>query len=472
MNLYPAIQAHMGSWTYYIVRMSMRDLAFHVGFASEIQDDPALDHAIQRDLKEGRAKNEIAHYLKHPDRFFSSIVVAAMGGNPTFDQIKIEYAPDQRLVAKNMQGAFGVLAFDGGEDYYALDGQHRLQAVKYLLNTSEKRDIIPPAGFEHEQISVLLVCAEDKKDREFLRLHRRLFANLNRYAKPTLPGENITMDEDDAFAILTRRLINSHAFFKAKDAATFRIQTEGGKNLAPTVRRTNSDGKKMSMPSPYFTTLQTLYDINQRLLITEERGNGIMSTRKLGEFMRFRPNDELLDQLYQELKLCWDALLAVIPDLEKEPGTMRRHGMPEKDHLLFWPIGQEVLGEVARFLLDSACEGKNPGALSDAKKALSDLGKIDWQLLAPPWKNLFIVWEEKEDKKTGKINAKWIMRTGSREPARKIGFRLILWMIGATDESERDLKQEWHNRLVPVKSQDEADEMWKKVKGQRQKLSA
>ena len=470
MNLYPAVRARMGSWTYYIARMSMRDLASQVGFASEIQDDPTLDHAIQRDLKGGRAKNEIAHYLRHPNRFFSSIVVAAMGGNPTFNEVKMEFTPDQRFVAQGMKNAFGVLSFDGGEDYYALDGQHRLQAIKYLLNTTEKRDILPPKGFEHEEVSVLLVCVERKDDKEFLRLQRRLFSYLNRYAKPTLPGENITMDEDDAFAILTRRLINSHEFFRARDAVTFRVQTEGGKNITPTVKVKNSQGKSVSKPSPYFTTLQTLYDINESLLITGQRGHGEMSVGKLKEFVRFRPTDEKLDELYGELEMCWNAMLAAIPDLRKEPEGMRRHGTPEKDHLLFWPIGQEVLGQAVRFLLDKAFSGGNPDTVSKAKKALASLGRIDWQLLSPPWKNLFIIWDEKEDKKTGD-KGRWIMRTGSREPARKIGLRLVLWMIGETDESESDLKREWRNRLVPAQEEKEANAMWKKVKEQRKEIS-
>ena len=81
MNLYPALIAQMGKWKYYIVKMKMRELASEVMFASEVYDDKTLDDAIQRDLKEGRVRKEIVQFLsKRPDRFFSSLVVAAIGG--------------------------------------------------------------------------------------------------------------------------------------------------------------------------------------------------------------------------------------------------------------------------------------------------------------------------------------------------------------------------------------------------------
>ncbi len=49
----------------------------------------------------------------------------------------------------------------------------------------------------------------------FMQKYRRLFSNLNRYAKPTDQATNIIMDEDDTFAILTRRLITDKPFFQS-----------------------------------------------------------------------------------------------------------------------------------------------------------------------------------------------------------------------------------------------------------------
>ncbi len=38
MNLFPAIQAQIGSWNYYMVKMSMREISENVSFATEIND--------------------------------------------------------------------------------------------------------------------------------------------------------------------------------------------------------------------------------------------------------------------------------------------------------------------------------------------------------------------------------------------------------------------------------------------------
>ena len=45
MNLYPALQADMGSWKYYIVKMRMREVASEVLFATEVYEDRTLDDA-------------------------------------------------------------------------------------------------------------------------------------------------------------------------------------------------------------------------------------------------------------------------------------------------------------------------------------------------------------------------------------------------------------------------------------------
>ena len=96
MNIYPALRGTMGRWTYFMVKMSMRELAQNVKFASDVYEDRTLDDAIQRVLNESRVKREIVTYLqRQQDRFFSSIVVAALDGNPKW--YGIEIADDSKL---------------------------------------------------------------------------------------------------------------------------------------------------------------------------------------------------------------------------------------------------------------------------------------------------------------------------------------------------------------------------------------
>ena len=66
------------------------------------------------------------------------------------------------------------------------------------------------------------------------------------------------MDEDDVFAIVTRRLISDHRQFRAagRQRESFRVLTKG---------------KNLKSGSSHFTSLQTLYAMNQILLTTPDR---------------------------------------------------------------------------------------------------------------------------------------------------------------------------------------------------------
>ena len=111
---------------------------------------------------------------------------------------------------------FGVLAFDGTHHYYALDGQHRLAAIKRLIDPKAEKPVLAPRNFGTEEVSVIVVVPKtDETNDSFMLRYRRLFGNLNRHAKTTDQVTNIIMDEDDVFAILTRRIITDHAFFQS-----------------------------------------------------------------------------------------------------------------------------------------------------------------------------------------------------------------------------------------------------------------
>ena len=220
MRIYPAIRAQMGDWKYYIVRMKMREVAQEVQLAHDIYEDNTLSEAIQRTLQETRVKKEIVGYLaRRRDRFFSSIVVAAMEGEPTWYPVEMDPKVVPAIFANStsLRESFGVLSFGDDPKYYALDGQHRIAAIKLLCRGEAGED--PPPDFENDLLSVIVVLREehDVPEGEWMRRYRRLFSSLNRYAKPTDRDTNIIMDEDDLFAVLTRRMITDHKFFRHRD---------------------------------------------------------------------------------------------------------------------------------------------------------------------------------------------------------------------------------------------------------------
>ncbi len=81
MKLYPAMRARMGDWPYFIVRMKMSEIAKEVDLAENLFADQQLRDHMQRPCNMGRVERDLVNYLvDQKDRFFSSIVVAAVGG--------------------------------------------------------------------------------------------------------------------------------------------------------------------------------------------------------------------------------------------------------------------------------------------------------------------------------------------------------------------------------------------------------
>ena len=461
MRIYPAIKAHMGDWNYYIVRMKMREIAQEVKFAHDIHKDKTLSDAVQRILKKRRVKKEIVGYLvRRPDRFFSSIVVAALGGEPVWYPVEMDedVVPKIFSAMTSLRDSFGVLSFGDEPKYYALDGQHRVAAIKLLI--SGEADEEAPPGFEEDLLSVIVVLREehDIAGREWMRRYRRLFSSLNRYAQKTDRDTDIIMDEDDIFAIVTRRLITEQSFFQApgRERESFKVQTEG-KNL----RRNASQ----------FTTLQTLYAMNEKLLRTRDRNTRGWFPNGEDVDIRFRPEEDFLEQCYDELSGYWDAILEALPVLHETPANMRRHDREQssngeyRDLLVFHPIGQELLAELVRSLLDDAFPENGYGDHTEMTAALDRLDRIPWELHAAPWRYLLLV--------PAPGGESWRMRSDDRKAAVLVARRLVRWMAGLDPLSTEDtgvLREGWEELLYPAPATEEIGDMWGAVAEARARI--
>ena len=463
MRIYPAIRAQMGSWQYYIVRMKMREIANKVKPAYDIYTDKTLSHAVRRTFGEKRVKTEIVGYLaRQPDRLFSSIVVAAMEGEPMWHPVEMDdtAVPKMFTSSSSLRDSFGMLSFGDEPRYYALDGQHRVAAIKLLVNG--EADVQAPQGFDDDLLSVIVVLREehDTPEGEWMRRYRRLFSSLNRYAKPTDHDTNIIMDEDDLFAIVTRRLITEHEFFQAPgpERESFKVLTKG-KNVKTGMR--------------HFTTLQTLYAVNEILLTTREREiRDGWSRNEKRLIKQSRPEEDDLDGYYVELEGYWNAILESLPALKEQPDKMRTHDIPEpntenyQDHLLFWPIGQEyLLARLVRNVLDDAFPNGGSGDTEDMIEQLQRIAQIPWELHETPWRHLLLVPKPEEES--------WRMRSEERKEVLNHAYRLLRWIIGldplGEDEIEK-LREEWQSLLVRSPDDDRTQDMWREIEEIRARI--
>ena len=276
---------------------------------------------------------------------------------------------------------------------------------------------------------------------ELIRRYRRVFSALNRHAKPTDADTNIIMDEDDYVAILTRRLLTEHEFFS----------WNGKPNTSPILK---TKGKSLRSGEPHFTTLQTLYAVNECLLgVRDYTGKFAPKAYK-----QVRPSEDDLDAQFAELQVYWNGLLRAIPVLRSDPVGMREHDAdkPEsQDHLLFWPIGTELFARVAcDVMIDKLPKGSFDEA--DVVRCLSPFDQVDWSLHGAPWRGLLLVMS----------GGTWKMRSEDRKATLEVA-RLILTRMVAPDRiptaSMEAIKDDWMGLLIPQLTVDEAERVWSSV---------
>jgi DNA sulfur modification protein DndB len=352
-TLIPSLSANVGDWKYYICVMKYAQVAKEIQFAYELGGNSDLNSLIQRGIST-RTRDIVEYLLKSEHRFLGALIVAVWGGNPNFTSVQMEN--DEGLLA-GLDNAFGVLTFDGSQQYFALDGQHRLRAIKDSIKKNQE--------LGKEEICVILVShfeTDEGKERT-----RRLFTNINKNAKSTTKGENIALDEDNGFSIITRRLINEHNFLKEDGRVIVftRNDQEGEISIA--------SGTIPNAHKKAFTTITTLYEMCCDI------GHELDTTMKLSQ----RPTDDVLEDSYKILSERIDQLLLKCGNIPQKFATQSA-----KD--IRCPKGKEGEGHAfMRSMIQRAVTRCMKNVLEQNSVKWEDLTdrlqKLDWRLSAAPW---------------------------------------------------------------------------------------
>lgn len=361
-TLIPALKAKVGDWNYYICVMKYAQVAKEFSFAYELDSNPDLTELLQRGLGD-RTEGIVEYLLKSEHRFLGSLIVAAWGGHPQYIPVEMDKTDD---LVKGLDSGFGVLTFDGSQQYFALDGQHRLKAIKDVIKQK------PHLG--SEEISVILVSHFDTADGK--ERTRRLFTNINKNAKATSKQENIALDEDDGCAIINRRIINEHEFFKEKGRVSIYKKLTGGEmSLATSVK--DSDKKAI-------TSIQQLYAIVQHLSF---------ETPIYGVNTAIRPPDDDLDESFIIITKRLDELLLACGNTvglakKQELNLLRKSKKgAEGEHAFLKGVIQKTVPKIVAALIAD-------GGLT-WEEALQRLQELDWHLSVAPWICVFVVIDDK-----------------------------------------------------------------------------
>jgi DNA sulfur modification protein DndB len=329
-----------------------------VNFAFDLnQGNQELSLLLQRGLSDRTA--EIVKYLTtQSSRFLGAIIVAAWGGNPLYHPVSMQ-DPDGLLT--NLDSDFGVLEFNGSQQYFALDGQHRLKAIKDALKHN------PDLGTE--DICVLLVSHFDTEDGR--QKTRRLFTNINKNAKKTTKAEDIALDEDDPAAILTRRLVMEHPFLKLDG----RVRVIGKTGVDGTLKLATGNVSKTDNSALF--TMGGLYEIVKRLIAA-------FHMDAHGCDVNLRPSDEVLDETYGQvtqrlnemMKCCGD----IVTRLEASPNA-RDVRAPKGDEGQGHPFMRAIVQRVIVDVVNHALTQK----IRTWDEIQATLSSLSWELRDAPW---------------------------------------------------------------------------------------
>lgn len=359
-TIIPAFQASVGDWKYYLCVMKYAEVANQINFAYELGGNSDLGKMIQRGITD-RTKEIQEYLLTNEHRFLGALVVAVYGGKPNYTPYSLDFDEDSPLSGTDR--SFGILELHGTQMYFALDGQHRLRAIKDSIKLK------PELG--SEDIPVILVAHYDTPEGQ--ERTRRLFTNINRNAKTTSTSENIALDEDDGFAILTRKLVTIHPFLSKADVV--KIYTKQGndgelKLAGKSVPQTDASA---------WTTLHQLYEIAKRI--------GFDLPLAFNDPAK-RPTDQDLEDGYEMLVCRLDSLLKACGNTkERVQGANHARDVraPKGDvgrgHPFMRPVIQESVCEVLRTL----CQSER----LSWDEALNRLTALPWRIENAPWLSVF-----------------------------------------------------------------------------------
>ncbi|HTV49196.1 MAG TPA: DGQHR domain-containing protein [Phycisphaerae bacterium] len=347
-NLFPALRSRMGDRWFYVTTLTFAEVAKWIRQVDEIHERKELKTWIQRVLRPER-KEEIATYLiKQKQHFFNAVVVGIYGGEPEWFPVEVGSSKTLKDIKLDERQAntFGFLHLSGNEEIFAVDGQHRVDGIKEAL----KRNV------ELKEDELVVIFVSHKRTDEGRERTRRLFTTLNKYAKPVSPAELIALNDDDAFAIVTRRLIDTYQGLNGEF-----VPLSPTANIPP--------GNLTSV-----TTVIALYELVRTISIAT--GSRERKVLEVGP-----PNWQRVEEINDFVISYWNALKQNIPPLAKVMSSPPRAALAGRyrtengGHLLFRPAGLQAFTRAVRVMIDRG---------TSVDSAVMKLAKVQLNLSSNP----------------------------------------------------------------------------------------
>ncbi len=413
-----AIRGQMGSTTYYQTTIKARELTSSVRPARETERwaSMSIDEKMQREPNLVRVKKEIAPYLaSHPDRFFGSLIVLVPRECIAFEPIGDIGRLPAAYAAPLANVGFVTL---GPGERIALDGQHRLIAMREVLTSRENYGPLQHAVGD-DDVSVIIIEFEDD------RKTRTIFNKVNRHAKPTSSSDNIITSETDGFAIVARMLLDGGL------EGPLSAKRRGG-NDEEIVEWTRSSLTKRSTK---LTTLSAVYETVVDILTTEGYRNFSEAEDPVA------PPEAQLNEAFESAASWWNEILQLpvfqqaLADPDSIPDV--RFSTSDERALLLRPVGQIAL---VKGLTQAYRRNRGDIPVSELVRRA---GLINWSPLSTNY------WRDVIVKPDGGMIA--------RKEAYALAANLIEYLISSrtvSDEEQMNLWTSWNKERGKVLTED------------------
>ena len=416
-----ALKSEMGSCESYITSVPLSWVAAHTQFARDL---PIFRNSRENNNGNITINSTTIAYLQQraPDftRQLPMTIYLATRKHHKFPALLLvayqdwiynddsdNWGPDDRALVQSLS----VEPLDSGfnyvnlgvekTNYFALDGQHRLMAIKGLrdlldgglyakdsegqpynkkrITLEEIEQIRSQFGLKNQELQKIMdqrigveiipaVQTRDSKLESVARL-RNIFVDVNQNAKKLTKGELALLDENDGYSIVARTIMVNHKLFQSQDGI-IRVNTKSG---------------VISNRSKYYTTLNSMVNVVENYLSNfsefDEWKTPILELKNVG---KIKPYDEQIESGLKILTKYFDELIHLpshtamamndvsVSDLRNE----------EDGNILFRPIAQEALAVAVGKL---HAEGNSINNLISLLVKQEKLGKLKLNTKKSPW---------------------------------------------------------------------------------------
>lgn len=422
-----ALPAKMGTSKSYLISVSLDWVAANVYFSRDLPifkehiradsktidiNDTTVIHLQQRAPDYSR-QLPMAMYLatREHHKFPPLLLVAYQDW--VYDEGHDNWGPDGRammgsLNVEHLDTKSSVIDLDTTTTkYFALDGQHRLMAIKGLKDLLddgrlspkkrdgstisgkdvtreeiegyyEKRDLDPNRlqNVMEEVMGVEIIPAVQNGEtfKKAVSRLRNVFVDVNENAKRLEKGELTLLEENDGFRIVARTVMTKHKLFKGLSGSSLNVDTKSN---------------QLSEGSGNYTTLNALVSITEAYLEAKpgfgdwkDTVLGLKGSRGVG-FLR--PNDDEIQKGLAEMAMYFDAL-AELPShrymiAHSDSPSELRGG--DEQNVLFRPIAQVALARAVAQLQKE--QGADVAELVEILSQHEALGDLHLTHKAAPW---------------------------------------------------------------------------------------